>query len=392
MQLLLYILLMPLATYLALAGLYQFILAVASHKTLKVAAIKNSLNNRFLVLVPAYKADAVILHSTVKNIAMKYQYPKSHFDYVVIADQLKQSTIAGLKANGAQVHEVSFEKSTKVKALQSAMAKYSAKDYDGVVILDADNVVEDNFLNKANSYLNRGYNVIQGNRKSANSNTTFALLDGLSETANTQLLCKGANALGLSSKLSGSGMVFTIQAFEKAIYDLTAIGGFDKEMELFYTQAWDYIQYADDLVVYDEKIASAGDFSKQRGRWLEAQYSFLKKSIKPALRSLSIGNLDHVHKVAQLALPPRALAPFALLMLVVAGLFTNQTVLITSLIGFVALSLSYLLVLPSKTLKKQFIPLLMAFPSLIASAIGALGNIKKSRKGFIHTPHKLVKT
>lgn len=390
MELLTYTLL-PIAAYLSLAGVYQLVLALASYKRVKVKTNTTDKKNKFLVLVPAYKADEVILHSTYKNLAMKYRYPQSQFDYVVIADQLKQNTIAGLKELGALVHQVSFTKSTKVKALQSAIAKYNPKRYDGVAILDADNVVEFNFLNKANTYLNCGYQVIQGNRKSANTNTAFAMLDGLSEAANTKMLCKGANALGLSSKLSGSGMVFTSKAFNSAINQLTAIGGFDKEMELLYTQNSEYIFYADDLVVYDEKVSSSQDFSRQRGRWLEAQYSFLKKSFKPGLKSLSKGNFDHFHKVMQLALPPRVLAPFALVFIGLIAAFTSPTLLYISLVGFVALSLSYALVLPIRLIKRQIIPLLKVLPSLFASALKALGKMKQSRKEFIHTPHKLAK-
>ena len=52
-------------------------------------------------------------------MGMKYLYPKTHFDLTVVADQLEPSTEEKLVQLGANVHRVCFDKSTKVKSLQS---------------------------------------------------------------------------------------------------------------------------------------------------------------------------------------------------------------------------------------------------------------------------------
>ncbi len=384
------IIFVTLMAYLGLSGLYQTVLAIASYTHKKKEQQKTAKTNKLLVLVPAYKCDEVILHTVKKNLRLKYLYPQTAFDLQVIADQLQPETLLRLKEMGASVHKVSFEKSTKVKSLQSAI-QANEKQYDGVIVLDADNVAEFNMLFQANKYLNYGYEVIQGNRKAANSNSTFALLDGLSEKANTKMLCEGANQLGLSSKLSGSAMVFNYNTFAEAIMQMTAIGGFDKELELYFTSQKTFIKYADEIVVFDEKITSSEAFATQRGRWLQAQYNFLKASILPASKSLFNGNVDYFHKALQLALPPRALSPFVLTLgFAVSAILGYQTGIFLSLVGLALTMGSYLLVLKPSDFIHDLVKLAGAMPALAKSVIKSLSIMNKAKKEFLHTEHKVV--
>lgn len=379
-------------SYLAISGLYQFILAVAAHVKSNRVVEHCTRFRKFLVLVPAYKEDAVILATAKKNLALKYSYPDRHFDFVVISDSLQPETNKALRKMGAQVHEVQFEKSTKVKSLQSVIRSYSS-GYDAVVLLDADNVMNMGFLHKANQQLAQGHEILQGRRVAANQNSAFAMLDGLSEAANTHMLCQGANNLGLSSKLSGSAMVLEFNLFVNVIDQLKAIGGFDKEMELILTQQRYFIEYVHDLTVTDEKVASSQAFARQRGRWLEAQYSFLKKFAGSGFKAVIAGNTDHFHKVAQLALPPRALAPFLLigftLLTLVSG---SDSLLLTGSLGFLFLAGSYALSLPTGPLFKNFGKLLATVPSLIGATFKALKWMKRSRVEFLHTTHTTVQS
>ncbi len=376
--------------YLAISGLYQLVLALASKAKGKPMCKFDGMPRKFLVLVPSYKEDAVITHSTKKNMALRYLYPKSKFDYVVISDGLKPETNAVLRNMGAKVHEVQFDKSTKVKSLKSAMTAYDG-DYDGVVLLDADNTANVNYLFRSSHYLSCGHKVVQGIRRAANEQTSIALMDGLSESANTEMLCKGANRLGFSSKLSGSSMVFDYQIFKDLIYKLEAIGGFDKELELALTKLGIYIHYAEDLVVYDEKVASAGSFAKQRGRWLQAQYTFFFKSIGSAITRLFRGQFDYFHKVMQLALPPRVLTPFGLAFFSALGFIVGSPLLgFIGLAGLVATVGSYFLVLPFMALMKNSTRILSSLPRLVFSTFKALSLMNKSRKTFIHTKHEFA--
>lgn len=390
MSTVIYILALTIASYLTISGGYQFLLALASKRSTKGICQFDGRQRKMLVLVPAYKEDQVILHSTRRNMSLKYKYPRAQFDYVVISDGLQSSTNKELETLGAQVLPVKFDKSTKVKSLQAAISNYD-NDYEGVVILDADNVVSLNILFKASHYLSCGFKAIQGLRTAANSQSSIALMDGLSEAANTEMLCKGANSLGLSSKLSGSGMVFDYQLFKSLVFDLNAIGGFDKELEIALTRDKEYIHYAEDIIVFDEKVSQAQALAKQRGRWLQAQYTFFFKSISSAFKGLLDGKFDHFHKVLQLALPPRALAPIALVLIgVIAALLGANQVILISALGIVLTLGSYMLVLPIPVLFKNGLRIASSLPTIIWAAIKALRFMKASKTTFLHTKHELT--
>ena len=391
MRLFLFLLLSLPVTYLALAAVYQLVLALAS-KRYRSPKLGAKSAGRTLILVPAYREDAVILASTEANLK---QIPQDgSCDYLVVADKLKHETVEKLIDLGAEVLEVNFEKSTKVKSLKAAMEfKAGRMDYRHVVILDADNQLDEDFIPVALQYRALGYRVLQGERLAANSHNGMEILDGLSEKANQEMLCKGANQLGFSSKLTGSAMVLDFDLFQLVLQLLRAIGGFDKEMELLLTAMGESIQYAPELRVWDEKVSSSGAFAKQRGRWLESQYTFLKKSIRSATRGLLRGNSDYFHKSMQLALPPRVLAPVALLFFTVLATLIGFTGLAWfSALALVALIGSYLLVLPSTLWKADLGKILLALPGLVGSAFQALTWMKRSKKEFLHTSHSLQKS
>lgn len=381
-----------LATYLFIGSFYQLILAVAA-RYYKPSSRRLNLQRKIkklLVVVPAYAENQVILHSASKNLSVR-KSSEVEVEFLVIADQLLPETCTSLRELGAEVLEVKFEKSTKVKALNAAINHLKGRYFDAVVILDADNVMEPDFLLHAKGFLEDGFSIIQGNRIAANVNSDFALLDGLSEAANTEMLCKGANVLGFSSKLSGSAMVFDYSLFEESIPTLKAIGGFDKELEIYFTSRGHFIHYSPRLAVWDEKVNSSQAYSKQRGRWIQSQYAFLNHSFLPALKALKKGNVDYFHKSLQLALPPRALAPFILaLLILLGGVIKSSALLWIGCLGFFALISSYALSLSSQLSFQKIIIVVRALPNLFLSTLKALGWVKKAKKQFIHTNHQVV--
>ena len=162
--------------------------------------------NTFLVLVPGYKEDEVIVNTVKENL--KQDYPTSNFDLVVLADSFEKGTLEKLKKTDCEVLEVSFDKSTKVKSLKEAFPLITDK-YDYLVILDADNVMEFDYLKKVNAYVgDHPIKALQTQRVAKNKNNSLAILDGISEAINNHIYRQGSHALGLSVALNGSGMIF----------------------------------------------------------------------------------------------------------------------------------------------------------------------------------------
>ncbi len=386
-----------LASYFTMSCLYVLVFAIAGHVYKKRKRVINQELSEIAVFIPAYKEDAVIVDVAKK--ALLQEYPSSCYDIIVIADSLQAKTLNSLKKLPIHVVEVNFENSTKAKALNAAMTCID-KIYDYAVILDADNIMEPHFLEKMNTAFKNGYHVVQAHRKAKNLNTSFAILDAASEEINNHIYRRGHRALGLSSGLIGSGMGFEYKLFQSIMKTITAIGGFDKELEFELAKKGITIEYLQNTVVLDEKIQKSSDFSKQRKRWLATQFIYLKTYYKTGLRTFfSKGDINLFDKVFQMVIPPRILllgiTVITTLIYGVLDFGLNITTLISGYYWLVNLALlvaAFVLALPGSFYNSATLKAMVSIPSAFIRMFLLLFNLKGANKKFIHTSHGVIKS
>ena len=390
---------LALFAYLAFAAFYILIFSVAGLSTPKKQAnISKQFDRKFAVLIPGYKEDAVIVEVAKK--ALEQSYDTNKFDVIVIADSFEQKTLKALKALPISLIEVSFETSTKSKALNAAMAQIG-DGYDVALILDADNIMETDFIQKMNAAFDQGYKVVQGHRIAKNTNTSFAILDAISEEVNNHIFRKGHRALGLSSALIGSGMAFDYRFFKSTMANINAIGGFDKELELTLLRDGETIEYLHDALVLDEKVQKAAVFANQRKRWLSAQFVYFKRFFWSGVKSLFLkGNLDFFDKVYQMIAPPRVLLAGLVTLLFLGAtlvqLFFPQLSTYFSVspwawqITFVAVVIAFLCAIPRGFYNRKTLKALLTLPKAFALMFLSLFKLKGANKKFIHTQHGTI--
>ncbi|QTN39550.1 glycosyltransferase [Cryomorphaceae bacterium] len=210
--------------YLGFSVIYFHLFSWGALFPLKDPSPVDDLKRKYAVLIPGYKEDAVIV--SVAEAALKQDASKEWYDVIVIADSFQSETLQRLAALPIKVVEVEFEVSTKSKALNKAM-EVVGDDYDVAVILDADNVMEEDFLRRIDAQFDLGFTVVQGHRVAKNTGTAMAQLDAISEEVNNSVFRKGHRVFGLSSALIGSGMAFDYAFFKDIMARIKAIGGFD---------------------------------------------------------------------------------------------------------------------------------------------------------------------
>jgi cellulose synthase/poly-beta-1,6-N-acetylglucosamine synthase-like glycosyltransferase len=261
--------------------------------------------------------------------------------------------------------------------------------YDVALVLDADNLMEPNLLQKINQSFNEGFRIVQGHRVAKNLNTSLALLDAISEEINNHLFRKGHRVLGLSAALIGSGMAFEYDFFKNLMKNVKAIGGFDKDLELRLTRNGDKIDYLDNALVFDEKVSETKSFSNQRRRWLSAQFAYFTQSFLPATKALiTKGNLDYFLKSFQMIQPPRIILLGLSWILAIVSIFLINdrfTPIWASI--FLMVNFSMLISIPRKFWNKQFLIALMALPKGFWLMFLTLFKLKGANKTFIHTAH-----
>ena len=379
--------------FLLLNCLYLLFFALAGHRRVRLPFLASSgaaggQLRRLCVLIPAYRADAVIVDTAQAALRHAYAGPR---EVVVIADGLQASTLRALRRLGVTIVPVQFERSTKGKALLHALTQLPADQYDVAVVLDADNLMGPGCLTSINAAFGAGYRVVQAHRTAKNQNTAFALLDACNEEINNHIYRKGPFAVGLSSALIGSGMAFDFAYLRRLLAGIGETVGEDKELDFRIARDQQKICYLDSVYVYDEKIENAQVFTQQRTRWLASQLEFLKKYSGEGLRLLlKEGNGEFFNKVVQTFLVPRTL------LIGVLGLFFLASLVLPvgppSLFwaGLLALLAFTLLVsLPARLYNQQLLHAVVRLPYAICCMVLALLRINRTKTAFLATPHKM---
>ena len=372
--------------YFGVTTIYFLFFSIAGLFTVKQPVADNRHQNRFAVLIPGYKEDAVIID--VARQALNQDYPSELYDVIVIADSFSQDTLDELRKLPIQVIEVSFQNSSKAKALKEAV-KRLPETYEVVMILDADNIMEKDCLSKTSNTINLGFKSVQVHRTAKNQNTAFAVLDTISEEINNQIFRKGHWVVGLSSALIGSGMAFEYKLFRYYITNMDFILGEEKELEMRLIRDKIKIAYLNEAIVYDEKVQKANVFMVQRARWLATQAIFAKLYFLPGIKELfTRGNVDFLDKVLQQFLPPRI---FLLGFLV---LFSALSFLLNPLIfswAWLCLTITCIFTLmlstPLRYYNMQTFKAVFLLPQGFFMMFLSLTRIYKAKKKWDHTTH-----
>ncbi len=234
----------------SIAVAYPLIYSLASLGTRKSYYPTANKQHKFAILFPAYKEDRVIL--PVVESFLQQHYPQELYKVIIISDHMQETTNERLAQLPITLLKANYENSSKAKALNFAMDHFGRDEFDAVVILDADNIVDTNFLLEINKVFDAGVQAIQAHRTAKNRNTDIAVLDGLSEEVNNSIFRRGHVRLGISSALIGSGMIFNYQWFHDNVKHLVTTGE-DKELEVLLLKQRIFIEFLDEVYVYDEK-------------------------------------------------------------------------------------------------------------------------------------------
>lgn len=372
-----------------IAVLYLFIFALFSLTKRKDQYPTAKKKYNFAILFPAYREDIVIQESV--HSFFNQDYPKDRYDVIVISDQMSEETNQKLRDLSAIVLEIKDPLSTKTNALQ-LVTKYIDNNnlsYDIVVIMDADNLVDNDFLNKINDAFYSGCSAVQTHRVAKNRDTNTAVLDAVSEEINNSIFRKGHTQLGFSSALIGSGMAFEYNLFRDNIMKAGHIG-VDKQLERSLLIQNIYIEYLENVYTYDEKIKGRTGFYNQRRRWLSNQITNLFSGISELPIALLKGNWDYCDKLFQWMMPPRIIL-FGFIFLF-ACLFTwlNWEMAIKWWGLLLLLCITFSMAVPDYLVDNKFKKAIKSLPILFLLMLFNFFRLKGANKEFIHTEHGLM--
>jgi len=387
----LYILFLLLFVYLAAGTLYLLVVALAGRFG-RLPDYNGPVQEkkRIAVIIPSYKEDNIIVHTAQEAAA--HNYPRDRFEVLVVADKLQPETVAALRQVPVRVLEV--DANMKSRSVNAAFGVLDERDFEIAMILDADNIMERGCLEKVNAAFVKGAQAIQCHRTAKNQHTPVAVLDAISEEININLFRRGPAVLHLSAAPIGSGMAFGFGLL-RDIFGQEHIlhnPGEDREIDTYLMRKGIRMQFLNDAYVYDEKVANAGVFEKQRVRWLEAQVNHVKRFFEPDMKDCPRGAVWY-NKLYQNLLLPRLL--FIMVFVLLAGLLLLQWLLGLRFmspapgwwIGLMGVYAAMLFIsIPRRFYNGATVRAILHIPSLMLAMVRALLKIKSGRKEFLHTP------
>ena len=356
---------------------------LSSYLENQVKSLHSGHNYSFLVLYPAYNEDRVIV-SSVQQFVGQY-YPYDCFHVAVISDHMQPETNDRLRKLPITLLTPVFEKSSKAKAMQYAMDQIK-EEYDYIVILDADNVVASNFLERLNEVCALGYKAIQCHRCAKNNDSNIAVLDGVSEEINNTIFRKAHNRIGLSSALIGSGMCFDYKWFKENVYKLSTAGE-DREMEALLLMQGIYIHYEENIPVFDEKVSNKDNFQKQRQRWMTAQIQSLFRMLPYIPQAIKTKNINFIDKTIQQALIPRSMLIVLTFTMATLMTFLSQVWCLKWWLLFLFVCLSLYIATPKALRSHSVLGKALSVPMLVWKMMLNMLKIDRKNTDFIHTEH-----
>jgi cellulose synthase/poly-beta-1,6-N-acetylglucosamine synthase-like glycosyltransferase len=270
------ILLSLLGIYLSAYVVYQSVLFIGNALIPDAPEFTPEKFRRFNVVIPAHNEE-LYLPRLLESLRAQ-DYPKEGYQATVVADNCTDGTAAASHPFDVDLLErADSSRKGKGHAIRWALERIDTARFDAIVIVDADSIVEPEFLKQLNLQMERGDRVIQCYNGVANPGQSwFTRLMDVSRTIGNDILHPGKRKLGLSSYLMGNGMCFDVRLLKAHGWDAFSVGE-DWEYYARLVLAGEYIGYSKFSRVFHQESLNLKQASSQRIRWSSGRFQVLRE-------------------------------------------------------------------------------------------------------------------
>ena len=237
--------------------------------------------HRFAVLIAARNEEAVI-GKLIDSIKAQ-SYPGRLVKIFVAADNCTDATAEAARSHGAEVYErYDMTRRGKGYALDFLLREIKLRGhgrFDGYIVLDADNVLDRDFILHMNETFSAGHDIVTCYRSSKNYGDNWISAGyALWFLRESRYLNSARARLGSSCGVSGTGFLFS-----QAVLDAQG-GGWpfhllteDIEFTIDNVTRGMKVGYCPDAIAYDEQPISFRQSWAQRLRWSRGYLQVFKK-------------------------------------------------------------------------------------------------------------------
>lgn len=231
--------------------------------------------HKFACLIAARNESSVI--GDLLDSIKRQTYPAELITTFVIADNCTDDTAEIARAHGAVVYERQNKELVGKGYALDALIKSIGRDYgdvfDGYFVFDADNILDEKFIDEMNDAFSSGFEIVTSYRNSKNYGDNWISAGyALWYLRESRYLSHARSILGTSCAVSGTGFLFSRKVKNKA-------GGWpyhllteDIEFSVAQITEGEKIGFAPNAELYDEQPVSFKQSWNQRLRWSKGYY------------------------------------------------------------------------------------------------------------------------
>lgn len=271
---------------------------------------------RIAVIVPAHDEEGTIgpcVQALQAAVAADGQA-----SLVVVADCCSDATAEVCEALGARVLVREHAKELgKGFALRHAWQELRSESVDAVAVVDADTVVEANFVGEIRKHLRGDVDAVQVRNLVGNADASVRTrLLALAMLAMNVVRPLGRERLGFSAGLLGNGFAVRRDALEAVPFRGGSITE-DLDHHLRLVQAGRRARFVDSTTVWSDSVTKAGEAESQRIRWEGGRLNLARSWTPRLVQGLAAGRVRLLEPLFDLLTLPLAYHA-ALLVLLVA--------------------------------------------------------------------------
>ena len=286
---------------------------------------------RFAVLVPAHN-EAALLPRLLESLRAQ-RYPAALYRVFVVADNCADATAEVARRHGAAVYERHEpERRGKGYALQWLLERVREEGppWDACALVDADCHVSPGFLAAADARLQAGSTAVQAYYAAADPlPSPAAALRSLALALAHHVRPRGRQALGLSSGLFGTGMVFRREVLDGAGWDAFGLAE-DAEFHLGLVARGVRVDFAPEATVWGEMPTSLREATAQNLRWERGRLqATARRGLRLLVQGVAARDARMVAAALDAAIPPLSLLGAATLALLLAALVVGERTALT---------------------------------------------------------------
>jgi cellulose synthase/poly-beta-1,6-N-acetylglucosamine synthase-like glycosyltransferase len=260
---------------------------------------------KIAIVIPAHDEAAMIVRCVSSIVGCARPSRPVASSVIVIADNCTDATAALAWSAGARVI-LRFDTNRRGKgfALQDAFAKLLTEGFDAIAVVDADTVVETNFLSEIVRLLDAGADGAQTRYRVLNPYaTTRTRLMSVAFMAMNVLRPRGRVHWGLSAGLLGNGFALSRKTLEAVPYDAHSVVE-DLEYHLRIVRSDRRIAFADRTTVRGEMPTGTHGARTQRARWEGGRLRMIAQNVPTLAREVIRGRFRLLEPLLDLLLLP----------------------------------------------------------------------------------------